>query len=986
MNGHQILSLFLTATILCVSGRTSADESTRVSEGLLLLYTFDEGKGTVVKERSGSDDPLDLRIVDPNRVDWRIGAVRIKASTRITSDRPPVGAVRAIRESQELTLEAWVTPQNVEQNGPARIVTLSDGPGARNLTLGQDATAFDARLRTTSTSENGLPSLATPNTVTRDLTHIVLTRDRSGSTRLYVNGEVSGNGQTAGDLSNWDETFPLILGNEKSGDRPWLGELHLVALYHRALDAAEVGRNFAAGCDDRQHWDRLLPAASVQKVDFTQHVQPILRAHCFDCHSGETEEGGLNLGLRLRVFEGGEHGPVLVPGSSLRSPLIHLVAGVDPKRTMPPEGERLSAEEIGILRAWIDQGADWPPGADLPDPRVERAKEHWAFQPLREMEIPAVSEADRWPRTSIDRFVLQSLQHSRLSPRQPLNPRRLIRRVSFDLVGLPPTPEEVDAFLAEWSRDSEAAYERLIDRLLASPHFGERWGRHWLDVARYADSNGQEGDQDRPGAYQYRDFVIRAFNDDMPYDTFVRWQIAGDEYEPSRPEALAATGFLVAGPHTVLEATFLEEERLRNRYNELDDMVSTLGSGLLGLTIGCARCHDHKYDAITAREYYRVLSVFHSGDRREIKLPDGSDALVFRDDGPQPRESWLFRRGDFYDRDQPVQLGFLDVLMSESSVEKFWEQARRETPLSDSTYQRKALAEWITDVDRGAGALLARVIVNRLWQHHFGEGLVRTPNDFGVRGEAPTHPELLEWLAHDLVANGWTLKRLHRQMLLSSTYRQGSTRTDEAAEIDPENRLLWRMNPRRIEAEILRDSMLHANGTLNPKAFGPAFKPPIPAEAMVARNLKTPYKPEEDASPEIRRRSVYMFHKRVVPYPLLQAFDRPDSLQSCGRRDLTTVAPQALALMNDQFVRGQAADFAERLKSECGDDAERSIQRAFLLALGREPSEIEQTASAEFLAQQTARRRERKSADPPREALTDFCQTLFGLNEFFTID
>ncbi len=315
---------------------------------------------------------------------------------------------------------------------------------------------------------------------------------------------------------------------------------------------------------------------------------------------------------------------------------------------------------------------------------------------------------------------------------------------------------------------------------------------------------------------------------------------------PNNPQAVAATGFLTAAAITILPPTHLEEERLRNRYNELDDMLSTIGTGMLGLTLGCARCHDHKYDAISSREYYRLLAALHGGDRQVVKLPEsGSEALVFQDQGGEPRATWLFSRGDFYDRDQPVQLGFLDVLMRGRTPDDYWTAARRDPPREGTTFQRKALAAWMTDVEHGAGALAARVIVNRVWQHHFGEGLVRTVSDFGVRSEAPTHPELLEWLANDFVANGWQLKRLHRLILTSAVYRQGrqtlrsAIRTPQA--VDPDNRLLWHKPPQRLEAEILRDAMLAVSGTLNLEPFGPAFKPPIPAEAMVARNTKSPY-------------------------------------------------------------------------------------------------------------------------------------------------
>jgi hypothetical protein len=543
-------------------------------------------------------------------------------------------------------------------------------------------------------------------------------------------------------------------------------------------------------------------------------------------------------------------------------------------------------------------------------------------------------------------------------------------------------------------------YDAVVDHLLASRHFGERWGRHWLDVARYADSDGYESDADRPHAYQYRDFVIRALNEDLPADVFLRWQLAGDEFEPDNPQAISATGFLTAAAITILPPTHLEEERLRNRYNELDDILSTFGTGMLGLTIGCARCHNHKYDAISSREYYRLLAAIHGGDRQVVKLPpSGSEALVFQDLGGEPKATWLFRRGDFYDRDRPVQLGFLDVLLRGRTTDDYWTGARANPTRSDTTYQRRALSVWVTDVEHGAGALAARVIVNRVWQHHFGEGLVRTVSDFGVRSEPPSHPEFLEWLATDFVASGWKLKRLHKLILMSAAYRQGDRSqrtevsgqkaTDDPQTIDPDNRLLWHKPPLRLEAEILRDSMLAAAGSLNLEPYGPAFKPPIPAEAMVARNTKSPYPSDAKDDATTRRRSVYMFHKRVVPYPLLQAFDRPDAHHACGRRDETTVAPQALSLLNDAFVRARADEMARRLIGAEGDDAG-LISRAFDLCLSRSPSESEQSASLAFLNSQTQRRQQRDNQRPAAEirlaAVADFCQALFGTNEFLYID
>jgi hypothetical protein len=991
-----ILIAYLAAA--CVAVR--AEE--RATSGLVVLYDFEEGAGTTIRDRSSAAPPLDLRIETPRAVRWKPGAIAIDGSAAIASSAPAKKIVEAVVKSGEISIEAWLKPANNSQKGPARIISLSADPAQRNFTLGQEGARYDVRFRTEKTDANGVPSLGTgEGVVAAELAHVVYARDAAGKATIFVDGKEAASAEVAGSLANWVGDFRLLLANERTGDRPWHGELHLAAVYDRALSADEVAQNFKAGSDwSAVNVAALLPPSANRKVDFVQDVQPILRARCFECHADGNEEGGLNLGVKARALEGGDHGAVFAAGKSAASRIIHMVAGLEKDKVMPPDGEApLSKDEIGILRAWIDQGAEWPAGSDVPDPRLEQARTHWAFQPLRSVEAPAVKD-ESWVRTPIDRFILASLEAKGLAPSPRADTRVLMRRLSFDLTGLPPSlalsPDELQEAKGGSGDEEAKAYEAVVDKLLASRHYGERWGRHWLDVARYADSDGYESDADRPHAYQYRDFVIRALNDDMPADTFLRWQLAGDEIEPNNPQAVAATGFLTGAAITILPPTHLEEERLRNRYNELDDILSTIGTGMLGLTVGCARCHNHKYDAVSSREYYRLLASLHGGDRQVVKLPEsGSEALVFQDQGGEPKATWLFSRGDFYDRDQPVQLGFLEVLMRGRTTDDYWAAARRDPTREGTTFQRKALAAWVADVEHGAGALVARVIVNRVWQHHFGEGLVRTVSDFGVRSEEPSHPELLEWLTHDFVVNGWKLKRLHKMILMSAVYQQGIGNGEQGKEegaaysVDPNNRLLWHKAPLRLEAEVLRDAMLSAAGTLNLAPFGPAFKPPIPAEAMVARNTKSPYPTDAKDDESTRRRSVYMFHKRVVPYPLLQAFDRPDAQQACGRRDQTTVAPQALSLLNDAFVRARAVEMAGRLIGEGGDETS-FANRAFELALARPPTESERLAAIEFVKSQTDRRQARDAGKPSAEvraaAVADFCQALFSTNEFLYID
>ncbi|RLS85373.1 MAG: DUF1553 domain-containing protein [Planctomycetota bacterium] len=665
-----------------------------------------------------------------------------------------------------------------------------------------------------------------------------------------------------------------------------------------------------------------------------------------------------------------------------------------------------------VIIALASPGSAAP--ASRPEMKVTDAdRQHWAFLPLRKVAVPTAQDA-AWARTPVDQFIRQAQEEKGLAPSPSADVRTLVRRIYFDVIGLPPTPEE----FKQWSgrlASSREAWSALVEELLANPHHGERWARHWLDVARYADSNGMEGDDDRPNAYHFRDFVIRALNDDMPCDQFMRWQLAGDEIAPDKSEAIAATGFIVAGTSTLISIP-MEEEKLRIRANELDDMVSTTGQAMLGLTLACARCHDHKYDPLPTRDYYRIMSIFNSGDRREVPLASPAEvrahqeamarwqqqsenanrgqqpndlpkAFAFADFAPEPRESWLFERGDFMSRKERLDIGFLTVLMKGKSSGQYWQAARAAKLRDDSTHQRRALADWITDVEDGAGALLARVMVNRVWQHHFGEGIVRTVSDFGRRGEPPSHPELLEWLTNEFIRGGWSVKHLHRLILKSAVYQQASVHDEKMSAIDPENRLLWRRRPLRLESEILRDSMLAVAGTLNPAMFGPSFKPPIPAEALQARNVKDPYPGDAKDTAETRRRTIYMFHKRVIQYPLMQAFDAPDAQQSCGRRMNTTVAPQALAILNDPFVRSRAEELAKGLLATVGESAAHQIRESFQRCLNRDPMPGELAVAGKFLDSQTAAHQQRDAnQNALLLALTDFCQSLLGLNEFIYID
>lgn len=992
---------------------------------------------------------------------------------------------------------------------------------------------------------------------------------------------------------------------------------------------------------------------------FEAKVRPILVERCFSCHSAGAKKprGGLLLDSKEGWEKGGDSGPAIVPGKPEESLLAQAIRYDRDELRMPPKG-KLAEKEIAVLNDWIKRGA--------PDPRrsaavvkptkrtidVESARSHWAFRPLRATEQPKV-DSD-WPKSPVDPYILARLQGKKLKPNPPADRRVLLRRLSFDLIGLPPSPEETDAFVADRSPD---AVEKAVDRLLADPGYGERWARHWLDLARFAESHGYEHDYDRPTAYPYRDFVARAFNSDLPFDLFVKWQLAGDELAPDDNLALAATGFLAAGVHsTQITANQVEKER----YDELDDIVQTVGTSMLGLTIGCARCHDHKYDPIPTADYYRLLSCFTTTVRGEIDLipdragyakalakyerehapyvealakfdrdslasrlsawenarasarsakpkwvvlepikseskagaafqtledgsirasgknadfdtytiavacelstvtavkvealsdpglvrkgpgradngnfdltdlslsvgprygigatwkpslinpkatfeqsglpiaavldsdiktgwaidpqfgrdhaavfelaedartdsgailtfrldfqgnlrhnigrlrfsatssprpvglvddgvpveiarlleiaaenrtseqknrildwyrtidperralrracdehartapkPDGIKALVCSE-GIQPlrlhtqgadffEKTYFLLRGDPNRKNGEATPSFLQVLMNSPEKEKHW---RIDPPAgSRLSFRRASLANWITDVDQGAGALLARVIVNRLWQHHFGRGLVATPSDFGFQADPPTHPELLDRLATELIRNGWKLKPIQRMMVLSATYRESSIDDPDKSRIDPDDRLLWRHRRVRLEAEPIRDALLSVSGKLDRRMYGPGTL-------------------DEHQT----RRSLYFTIKRSKLIPFLTRFDAPDALQGLAERSSTTVAPQALWLMNDPIVREWSESFARRIEPREGRTLEWSVREAYRLAFAREPSAEESADDLAFLKRQAESYRQDGEGDGSRRALTDFCQSILCSNEFVTID
>jgi hypothetical protein len=634
---------------------------------------------------------------------------------------------------------------------------------------------------------------------------------------------------------------------------------------------------------------------------------------------------------------------------------------------------------------------------------VERR--HWAFQPRSHAEPPVVPGAG----TPIDRFVRAKLREQGLASAPPATRRTLIRRVTYDLTGLPPTPAEVDAFVKD---PDPRAYEKLVDRLLKSPRYGEKWGQHWLDLVRYAETDGFEYDTRRPDAWRYRDYVIRAFNRDKPYDQFVREQIAGDELSKIDEEKRIAAGFNRLGP---LRKNAGNQEVASSRNEVLTEMTNIVGSALLGVTLGCARCHDHKFDPIRQKDYYRMEAYFADTQPEDVSLVSKEEQAAYKasveaidakikalkkkmaesgaaagdidkavedleDQKPTPPPSLysvaddpknvtpihVLARGDYQNRGDLVNARVLGVLLPDGASE---------LPADDPAPRMK-LAEWITSADN---PLTARVMANRVWQYHFGRGLVATPNDFGRMGTRPSHPELLDYLANRLVEGGWKLKPLHREILLSATYRQAyeGPPTDGRGSVlkagmakDPENIYLWHFARRRLEAEEIRDSMLALVGKLNLKTGGPGVITPADKELITLMYKPSQWKVDPDEN-EHYRRSVYLIAKRNFRLPMMETFDGPDYQISCPRRESSTHAPQALELLNGDFSNRMARFFAERLKSEAGADSSREVDLAYRLAAGRAPSVKERTAALDFL-----------KAGP----LEEFALAVLNLNAFLYVE
>ncbi len=687
---------------------------------------------------------------------------------------------------------------------------------------------------------------------------------------------------------------------------------------------------------------------------FDGSIAPILARRCLDCHSGADAKGKLDLSRRDRAMFGGESGDAIVAGKPGESLLWERVESGE----MPPKSP-LPAAEKAALRDWISSGATW--GTDPIDPyqvtTPRRAgRDWWSLQPVRRPEVPEVARSD-WPRTPVDRFVLRKLEAEGLSPRPEADRRSLIRRLRFDLTGLPPTPEEVDAFLADPAPD---AYETLVDRLLASPDFGVRWARWWLDLARFGESNGFEHDEHRPNAWRYRDWVVDALNRDLPYDEFARLQVAGDALNPKDPGAIEATGFLVAGAYDrVGQEQQSAPSRAIVRADELEDIIATVGQTFLGLTVNCARCHDHKFDPIRQAEYYRFASALDGIHPADREVPGTKPHHAY---AVQPSQAGMMRvhlRGNPGTPGEVVSAGGISAVVGPPADFGLVPEAPQEE-------RRQRLATWITSREN---PLFGRVVVNRLWQAHFGPGLVETPSDLGFNGGLPSHPELLDWLASELVERGWSLKAIHRLIVTSAAYRQGSRLDPTAMAKDAGDRLVWRKAPSRLEAEMVRDAMLAISGQLDPKLGGPSF---FDRDVSLAPRTSIVINLEADpARPGLNRRTLYRSWGRGARSGLLDAFDCPDPSTTAPRRAITTTPLQALTLMNNALVLHLSDAFAGRLLREAGPDAGPRVDRAYRLAFAREPEPEERVRAIQLVEKFGA---------------ATLARALFNSNEFLYVD
>jgi mono/diheme cytochrome c family protein len=761
---------------------------------------------------------------------------------------------------------------------------------------------------------------------------------------------------------------------------------------------------------------------------FEKKVRPVLVEKCVSCHGPEKQKGGLRVDSREGLLTGGKRGAAIVLGKPGESLLLRALAH-DGDLKMPPK-TKLPDAEIAALRKWVRLGAPWADsGTTTTIPKsAERVftpeeKAFWAFQPVRRPTVPTVGNRGTPVANPIDAFLLAKLGDAGLSFAPPADRRTLIRRLTFDLTGLPPTPAETDAFLGD---DSPGAYEHLVDRLLASPAYGEKWGRRWLDVARYADSNGMDENLAYVNAWRYRDWVIRSFNADSPYDQFVREQIAGDllggATDAERGDNLTATGFLVIGPKMLAE-----DDPVKMRMDIIDEQLDTLGQAFLGMTLGCARCHDHKFDPVTMSDYYGLAGIFYSTktmknhtvvaawNERPLGTPQSASAVAEHEkklavaraevraaekvakgttahadelkrlreklasvEKSRPPVDEAMAVEDAKGENLRVHLRGNHLTLGAEAPRRFPRILAGDTPLSlgPGRSGRRELAEWLTRPDH---PLTARVMVNRIWAGHFGAGLVRTPDNFGRLGERPTHPELLDWLAAEFVSANWSVKHMHRLIVTSAAYRMSSQPGPTALRKDPENRLLTHFSRRRLDAEEVRDGMLAVAGLLDGKAGGTLL-------AAGPRQYVTGTGSRNYEGYAHDRRSVYLPVVRSAVYDVLQTLDFPDPSVPSGQRVATTVPTQALLMLNSALADQTAEAFAKSLLGLKRDETAR-VREAYRQALGRPPTAAELDRVLAYLKMSDAVADPTLAADARRlRAWRGLCRVLLASNEFVFVE
>ena len=795
----------------------------------------------------------------------------------------------------------------------------------------------------------------------------------------------------------------------------------------------------AAGAEESDQ-----PLPTDQARFFETAIRPLLADHCYECHGPDEQESGLRVDSLAGMLKGGKAGPSIAAGKPESSLLITAVGYRDNTLQMPPD-EKLTKRQIADLTRWVKMGAPHPDGDSARAVRssgidLDEVRKHWAFRPPLKPKAPTVSDL-AWVRTPVDAFILARLDAAKLEPVASADKRTLLRRVTFDLIGLPPTPDEVDAFVAD---NSDGAYERVVDRLLDSPHYGERWGRHWLDIARYADSNGLDENVAHGNAWRYRDYVVESLNDDKPYDRFLVEQLAGDLLDSGsdvglRNDRLIATGFLSLGPKVLAE---VDERKME--MDIVDEQIDTIGRALFGLTLGCARCHDHKFDPFEQRDYYALAGVFKSTRTMQnfkkvarwnevsIATPDQVARKKTHDERVAAAKKEIERRiatanaeltaqapagqtrakkpeehysettkaelarlraalkrleqsapllptamgvADGEVRDVAIHLRGSHLSLGDTVARRFPRAftGADPTPIAEDRSGRLEFARWLTRPDH---PLTARVMINRIWRWHFGKGLVPTPDNFGRTGQPPTHPKLLDWLATRFVEEGWSIKAVHRLILLSATYRLASDADGSDAEADPLNRLYRRRDVRRLEAEAIRDAMLAVDGTLD-RTFGGSLL------SVGNREYFFNHTSQDKTTYDTRRRSIYVPVVRNHLYGVFQLFDYSDASVLNGDRSTSTVAPQALFLMNSEFVFEAAHEMATRSLAEKISDRER-IDRLHRTAFARPATDTEITRSLAFVDRfaSASVTSEHDQGKRRRQAWQALCQAILSSNEF----